>query len=228
MGKWTVPGYLVKGSIKDHRWQVSIQYHHNIKDWISRFFRDSIRFSIKKISEISCSKILEEIGKSKKAQKFLLSFLWWCNNCSKCCSHCCSLFWRWSSFKGTVLNWRFLIGRDYGHNFRQERPAIWKLIKPENWPRLSVLAGSDVTNAGPEFLHGAQSRSVLTGTLSKPILISDNLKLILVELHKNWDPVTFENDYALLFLDGIFYYRKNFIFCHIFTDQPVLCTDRAV
>lgn len=40
------------------------------------------------------------------------------------------------------------------------------LSKPENWPRLSVLAGSDVTNAGPEFLHGAQSRSVLTGEFS--------------------------------------------------------------
>ena len=37
------------------------------------------------------------------------------------------------------------------------------LSKPENWPRLSVLAGSDVTNAPPEFLHGAQSRNVLTG-----------------------------------------------------------------
>ena len=178
MGKWTVPGYLVKGSIKDHRWQVSIQYHHNIKDWISRFLREiRLDFQSKKFWKFSLQKFWRNSKNPKKAQKFLLSFLWWCNNCSKCCSHCCSLFWRWSSFKGTVLNWRFLIGRDYGHNFRQERPAIWKLIKPENWPRLSVLAGSDVTNAGPEFLHGAQSRSVLTGAFCncKPILISDNL-----------------------------------------------------
>ena len=71
MRQWTVPGYLVKGSIKDHRWQVSIQYHHNIKDLISRFFRDSIRLSIKKISEILCLKIFEEIGKIQKSEKIL-------------------------------------------------------------------------------------------------------------------------------------------------------------
>ena len=40
------------------------------------------------------------------------------------------------------------------------------LSKPENWPRLSVLAGSDLTNVGAEYLHGAQSRSVLTGRFS--------------------------------------------------------------
>ena len=33
-----------------------------------------------------------------------------------------------------------------------------------------------------------------------------------VEMHKNWDPVTFDNDYALLFLDGIFYYRNCFFY----------------
>ena len=143
----------------------------------SNFFEIRFDFQSKKFWKFSLQKFWRNSKNPKKAQKFLLSFLWWCNNCSKCCSHCCSLFWRWRSFKGTLLNWRFLIGRDYGRNFRQKRPAIWKLIKPENWPRLSVLAGSDVTNAGPEFLHGAQSRSVLTGAFCncKPILISDNL-----------------------------------------------------
>lgn len=114
----------VKGSIKDHRWQVSIQYHHNIKRKNSYY---------------------HFCGGAIIAPNVVLT-----------AAHC---------FESGALS------------------------KPENWPRLSVLAGSDVTNAGPEFLHGAQSRNVLT-----------------VEMHKNWDPVTFDNDYALLFLDGIFYY----------------------
>ena len=113
------------------------------------------------------------------------------------------------------------------------------LSKPENWPRLSVLAGSDVTNAPPEFLHGAQSRNVLTGRVSEfsPVFVKPLLflalkrhfrviyyatlfrKLMKVEKHKNWDPVTFDNDYALLLLDNIFYYRNCFSFRH-FQSNP--------
>lgn len=59
----------------------------------------------------------------------------------------------------------------------------------DSWKKLHVLVGSDITNTHPRRLHGAQSRRVWS-----------------IERHPNWDPVTYANDYALLYLNEKIHY----------------------
>ena len=73
------------------------------------------------------------------------------------------------------------------------------LNDPANWSKLWVLAGSDVTNTHPKRLHGAQVR------LDREITEHDLIKarrVWSIETHPGWDSNTYDNDYALLYLNS--------------------------
>ena len=73
------------------------------------------------------------------------------------------------------------------------------LNDPANWGKLWVLAGSDVTNTHPKRLHGAQVR--LDYEITEQRFIKAR-RVWSIEMHPGWDSKTYDNDYALLYLNS--------------------------
>ena len=64
--------------------------------------------------------------------------------------------------------------------------------QPSSWSKLSILAGSDITNAHPKKLHGVQARRVIS-----------------IEVHPGWNSKTYENDFAILLLQSKLDYSRS-------------------